>query len=139
MPPATRPPLLIYAPVSAGELLDKISILDIKLRRIADRDKHDHIQDEYAALRVIERGSIETDAETQRLARELADVNERLWDIEEAIRAHEARHDFGEAFVALARSVYTFNDQRAALKKAINTHTGSTLTEEKSYGPDAVA
>ncbi len=142
MPDAPSPlpspsPVLIYAPISAGELLDKISILAIKLRCLHNADQLDHVRDEHAALKMIERNHLGMGEEIGPLVQELAAVNQRLWDIEEDIRAHEARQDFGESFVALARAVYTCNDQRAALKHAINTRTGSRLVEEKSYGGGA--
>lgn len=122
-------------PVSWGELLDKITILEIKSARIAQPEKHANIQRE---LRQLVAARDHLLAESRKAAigdlmLELRRVNEGLWDIEDEIREHEQHGDFGPAFVALARAVYTTNDRRAALKGEINRRLGSILVEEKSY------
>lgn len=122
----------LTVPVSAGELIDKLTILELKLARIADAGARANVAREHAALS----GVAATLPEAPGLAvlrADLAAVNARLWDIEDAIRGHEARGDFGPGFVSLARSVYRENDRRAALKRRINTALGSELVEEKSY------
>jgi hypothetical protein len=125
--------VLLRVPVSAGELVDKISILRIKEERIADASKVANVRRELAALLPeFERLPTEPSRRESWLAA-LAEVNGRLWEIEDAIRACEARGDFGETFIALARSVYRTNDERARIKQEINRATGSALVEEKSY------
>lgn len=123
----------IRIPIATGELLDKISILGIKSERIADPAKLLNIRKELAALDAVWQATGLEDEKTRQLTAELKTVNEALWEIEDDIRAQENRGEFGPAFVALARSVYRQNDQRAALKRAINEVTGSALIEEKSY------
>jgi hypothetical protein len=121
--------------VSWGELLDKISILEIKLARIGDPAKLRNVGDELSALETArdaqpwwrDRPGVEG------LTAELKAVNEALWDIEDAIRERERERDFGPRFVELARSVYLTNDRRAALKRSLNEALGSGLVEEKSY------
>ena len=125
--------MLVRVPVSVGELLDKISILRIKTQRIADAAKVANVQKELDALDAevaamdVERGLVEGFLE------ELEEINGELWVIEDDIRACEARQDFGEEFIRLARAVYRTNDVRAKIKKRANEATGSELTEEKSY------
>ena len=122
---------MIQIPVSVGELVDKITILNIKARRL-NGVALDHVLQE---LDLLEKALNESDVELKRQEREeLEEVNEKLWHIEEAIRGQEAKQCFGADFIALARSVYQCNDERAALKRAINQRHGSTLIEEKSYG-----
>ncbi|MDB5698697.1 MAG: hypothetical protein JWN69_1501 [Alphaproteobacteria bacterium] len=120
-------------PVSWGELLDKITILEIKLARIRDDGAHAHVAMEYALLL-----GIAADAMGRRdiasLVQQLRAVNQELWDIEDAIREQEGAALFGDEFVRLARSVYKKNDRRAAIKRAINLCLHSELVEEKSYG-----
>jgi hypothetical protein len=116
-------------PVSPGELLDRLTILTLKAERIADPAKRANVRAELAGLG----RPLPASAELDRLAAELRSVNAALWDVEDALRACERRGDFGPAFVALARSVYTNNDRRAALKRQVNALLGSPLTEEKSY------
>lgn len=126
-----RPDILI--PVSVGELVDKITILQIKSERMTERDQLANVTRELAALQAAS-GRIDCDVQAlQRYTAELKRVNESLWEIEDAIRDCDARGDFGETFIALARSVYRHNDQRAQLKKAINVASGSRYSEEKSY------
>jgi hypothetical protein len=120
-------------PVSAGELIDKITILEIKLERIADADKWANVRRELDLLRTARAESLPSSAELAALTLELRSVNERLWDIENGVRECGAAGNFGERFVVLARSVYTSNDERAALKRRINDLLGSAIVEEKSY------
>jgi hypothetical protein len=123
-------------PVSWGELLDKITILEIKEERIADPAARSNVRRELGLLRAIAAPALEEPAATRLLAT-LRRINERLWDIEDDIRRKEAQADFGPAFIALARAVYKTNDQRAALKKELNGLLNSELVEEKSYAPSA--
>jgi hypothetical protein len=122
-------------PISIGELLDKISILEVKAERIADSGKRANVLAELTALDEVGRALRLDRAEVGDLRTRLRAVNGELWDIEDAIRECERRADFGEAFVGLARSVYRTNDERAALKRLINELAGSRLVEEKSYAP----
>ncbi len=123
----------VAIPSSVGELIDKISILEIKESRITGAEKLAHIRHELSLLQSIKNDSSLAGEELAKLGAELKLVNSVLWDAETEIRAHEARGDFGESFVALARQIYTTNDQRAALKKAINQLLNSVIVEEKSY------
>ena len=125
---------MIRAPCSIGELIDKITILRIKAERIADASKLGNIRRELALLEDIARDEGLVGAAIESLADRLAQVNASLWDVEDALRACEREGDFGSRFVALARSVYVLNDERAALKRAANGLFGSALIEEKSYG-----
>lgn len=120
------------APVSWGELLDKISILQIKQRRIADPAARRNVMRELGALSEIGR-PVFANGGVAALFDALAAVNENLWEIEDAIRQKEAQGRFGPEFVRLARSVYQQNDRRAELKRDINRLLGSELVEEKSY------
>ncbi len=120
------------APVSWGELIDKITILEIKARRLTAPAALANVQRELAALRAVE-AQLTPDPELASLKAELTRVNTALWEIEDDIREKEAASDFGPAFVELARAVYRTNDLRAALKRDINRVTGSELVEEKSY------
>ncbi|MGA0606957.1 DUF6165 family protein [Phenylobacterium sp. VNQ135] len=120
------------APVSWGELIDKITILEIKTERLTAPAALANVQRELAALRAVE-AQLAPDPELARLKAELVRVNGALWDIEDHIREREAAQDFGGEFVKLARSVYITNDRRAALKREINRVTESELVEEKGY------
>jgi Family of unknown function (DUF6165) len=120
----------ILVPISVGELIDKITILEIKSERIENARQLENIARELAALRAVRLGEI---AELARLAAELKRVNAQLWEIEDAIRDCDARGDFGATFIELARAVYRLNDERSRIKKAINIASGSRLVEEKSY------
>jgi predicted nucleic acid-binding Zn-ribbon protein len=118
--------------ISAGELFDKISILEIKLEHIHDGAKRDNISREHAALMdAVE--AIPQKPEVAQLRDELRVVNAQLWRIEDDIRAQEKAKTFGKKFVALARSVYQTNDRRAALKHKIDELLQSNIVEEKSY------
>ncbi len=130
----------IRVPVSAGELLDKISILLIKEVRISDEKKVANVRRELAALQPEAQKLPVSSEQVGDWLAALAEVNRRLWEIEDRIRACEARGDFGEEFIELARAVYRTNDQRARIKAEINQRTGSEIVEEKSYvDPDGVA
>jgi ADP-heptose:LPS heptosyltransferase len=133
--PAPTGAVSLSAPISAGELFDKITILEIKAERIADSTQHGNVVRELAALRAVCGRSIESAPELETLCRELAGLNRRLWDVEDDLRRCEREQRFDERFVELARSVYRTNDRRAAVKRQINQLTGSTIIEEKSY-PD---
>lgn len=123
----------IRIPVSVGELLDKISILRIKSRRLSDPDKLANVRRELDALTATWGEAGSEDATVRELRDELEGVNEELWEIEDAIREKEARQEFDDEFVSLARSVYLTNDRRSGIKRALNLHLGSELVEEKSY------
>jgi tetratricopeptide (TPR) repeat protein len=122
----------LWVEVSAGELLDKIAILRIKTERIADPAKLANVRRELEALTQVA-DTIPSSPDLADLERQLKEVNERLWEIEDAIRLEEQRHDFGNVFIELARAVYHTNDRRAAIKRAINDLLQSRLVEEKSY------
>ena len=123
----------LQVPVSVGEVLDKITILQIKLAHISDANKRVNIQNELDALLPLVAGDVFTTVEMQGLMAELKSVNEALWDIEDDIREKEAAKSFDAEFIELARAVYVTNDRRAKIKKQINLATGSALIEEKSY------
>jgi uncharacterized protein YukE len=124
---------LLKVPVSYGEVLDKITILEIKSERIADENKLKNIRRELDELNRTWAESGLAHQDLPRLKANLKAVNEALWDIEDAIRVKESRREFDDEFIRLARSVYVENDQRAAVKKDINLLLGSELVEEKSY------
>ena len=124
--------------VSNGEIMDKLTILAIKLQQIKDEAKLKNVQTEYDVLAPIVHGIYESLEEEnkeflQDLHKNLQDINQTLWNIEDQIRIHESKKDFEDDFVELARSVYFTNDERAEFKKKINELTGSLLVEEKSY------
>ena len=119
--------------ISVGELLDKITILEIKSERVTDEAKLENIRTELDTLRRTWADAPVAAVDLGDLPARLKAVNEALWDIEDGIRKLEAAGDFGPDFIALARSVYHRNDERAALKREINARTGSRLVEEKSY------
>lgn len=119
-------------PVSWGELLDKMTILQIKQARIASPAALENIAKEYRLLSAFGAQALQA-APVRALAESLQRVNEALWDIEDAIREKEASAQFGADFVGLARSVYRMNDRRAAIKREINRLLDSELVEEKSY------
>ena len=123
----------LQVPVSVGEVLDKITILQIKLAHISDAAKRANIQNELDALLPLVAGDAFTTEQMQGLMAELKSVNEALWDIEDDIREKEAAKSFDDEFIRLARAVYVTNDKRAEIKKQINLATGSALVEEKSY------
>ena len=120
--------------VSNGELLDKISILELKMLKITDKEKLDNILTEFNSLNPLCVVLFEQfGSDLQKLYLQLAKVNGKLWDIEDWIRDCESENRFDKEFIELARSVYITNDKRSKLKKEINILTESILTEEKSY------
>jgi len=123
----------ILVPVTPGELLDKITILRIKVARMQDAVKLANVKLELSLLEQTwrESGCAAQDVSADEHA--LQHVNERLWDIEDRIRDKEAKQSFDRDFIELARAVYVSNDERAAIKKRINSQLGSRLVEEKSY------
>ncbi len=123
----------IRVPVAFGELIDKLTILEIKRERMADPGKRANVEHEYQALCATWDQVPQSRQDIAALRAELKAVNERLWQIEDAVREHDAQQDFGPAFIDLARSVYLNNDERARLKREINLTLGSALVEEKSY------
>lgn len=123
----------ILAPVSVGEVLDKISILQIKAERISDESKLRNIENELRALHAVVTASVQVDDAVESLLIDLKAINTAIWDVEDDLRAMESRGEFGATFVEAARSVYKNNDKRSALKREINHLTGSKLVEEKSY------
>jgi hypothetical protein len=123
----------IFAEISPGELIDKITILEIKLDRIRDEDKRVNVQREYMVLTARLAQAVPLNPELARLREALKAVNLALWEIEDDIRDQERAADFGDRFIALARAVYRTNDRRADLKREINLATRSELIEEKSY------
>lgn len=123
----------ISVPVSYGELIDKLTILEIKAERIGDAAKLANVRTELAMLGETWRGAPASRTDISHERAQLRAVNEALWDIEDRIRVKEKAKAFDAEFIELARSVYVRNDERAAVKRAINTRLGSTLVEEKSY------
>jgi hypothetical protein len=123
----------LLVPVSPGELIDKITILEIKSQRIADPAKLHNVRTELALLNDTWRASPFAKFDIEAEWTGLRDVNAKLWDVEDRLRDQERDGRFDAEFVELARAVYFTNDERAAIKKRINTKLGSTLVEEKSY------
>lgn len=121
-------------PVSWGELIDKITILEIKSGRLKNRAALENVGKELRLLASYADSPLHP-AEVPVLKKRLSQVNEALWDIEDKIRAKEARQEFDAEFIELARSVYKINDERAAIKRQINTTLSSDIVEEKSYHP----
>jgi len=120
-------------PVSPGEVLDKITILEIKSERMDDEAKLANVRAELELLRKSWSASVQEDEKIAELHAALRQVNEALWDIEDAIRDEERSESFGERFIELARGVYFTNDRRSAIKKELNLYLGSKIIEEKSY------
>ena len=125
----------ILAPVSAGELIDKITILRVKALRIGDPAKEANVQTELALLEETAAHELPHSPELEDLVTQLTEINAALWDIEDGKRDCERRQDFGPKFIELARRVYIDNDRRAAVKRKINILVGSDIVEEKSYKP----
>ena len=123
----------IKVEVAPGELIDKITILQIKTERITDQAKVRNVNIELETLSTVRDEGIEASAKLDELTSGLKEINEQLWVIEDDIRDCERSQDFGPKFIELARSVYRCNDRRAALKREINELLGSRLIEEKSY------
>lgn len=123
----------ILIEIAPGELLDKLSILEIKQDRISDPGKLANVRVEYELLAAARARGIAPSAALDALFGRLKRVNATLWDVEDAIREEERAQRFGERFIELARAVYATNDERAAIKKEINRLLGSAIVEEKSY------
>jgi hypothetical protein len=123
----------ILIPISPGELLDKITILQIKAERIDDPAKVANVRNELDLLQKVWGESVADDAELRALGAELKAINEALWQIEDDIRDEERNKRFGARFIELARAVYVVNDDRANAKKKVNLHLDSNIVEEKSY------
>jgi uncharacterized protein DUF6165 len=123
----------IEVPVATGELIDRITILEIKAARFTDAAKAVNVRAELALLCERRDAALALDPVLNELASRLKALNEQLWDLEDQIRECERREDFGPAFVSTARRIYHTNDERAAVKRKINVVTGSKLIEEKSY------
>lgn len=126
-------PRPILVEVAPGELIDKITILEIKAERVTDAAKLANVRVELRTLEEARDANVPPSAEIDRLAAEIKAVNAALWDIEDEIRDCERAGDFGPRFIELARAVYKTNDRRADLKRAVNLHLGSRIVEEKSY------
>ena len=123
----------ILVEVSVGELLDKISILEIKKEKIKDTEKLRFINDEYDVLKDQLNKNVKTDDKLNNLFNSLKEINSKLWVIEDDKRLCEKNSDFGEKFIKLSREVHFFNDDRAKIKLEINNHTGSKIKEIKQY------
>ena len=124
---------VLQVEVSPGELIDKITILEIKAERIADPEKLTNVHRELRSLTATREKALDPSPELDEFTAELRGINERLWEIEDDIRDCERKRDFGERFIGLARAVYRTNDRRAAAKRSINELLGSELVEEKDY------
>jgi hypothetical protein len=120
-------------PISWGELIDKITILEIKLKRLNSHDALQNVKNEYEYLSDIVKSNFEIEEITTHLKKNLLTVNELLWQVEDDIRDKEFNQSFDQHFIELARKVYHLNDQRAFIKKQINKDTKSELVEEKGY------
>ncbi len=123
----------ILAEISAGELFDKITILEIKKTKISNKEKLNDIEKELLSLNETVKKYIPNQNSISKYINDLKDINLKLWDIEDGKRVAEKNKDFGDNFIELARNVYKFNDERAKIKLAINTSLGSNIKEVKSY------
>ena len=123
----------ILSEISAGELLDKISILKIKLEKIQDKESHEEINKEYKILKEAQNLNIKITENVKYLLNELKKINQKLWDIEDKLRICEKNKDFGKNFIELARGVYLNNDKRSKIKSEINKKLGSNIIEIKQY------
>jgi hypothetical protein len=124
---------IILAEISAGELIDKITILEIKKIKISNKEKLNDIEKELSSLNVTMKKSIPDQNLIKDLIVTLKEINLKLWDIEDGKRTAEKENNFDEKFIELARNVYKFNDERAKIKLAINNALGSNIKEVKSY------
>ena len=124
---------IILAEISAGELIDKITILEIKKIKISNKEKLNDIEKELSSLNGTMKKSIPDQNLIKDLIIKLKEINLKLWDIEDGKRAAEKENSFNEKFIELARNVYKFNDERAKIKLAINNALGSNIKEVKSY------
>ncbi|OJX68109.1 DUF6165 family protein [Magnetospirillum sp. 64-120] len=127
----------VLVPVSWGEIIDKITILEIKAERLSDAAKLANVTKELNELVAVREREFPAHVPLAALSAELKAINEKLWVIEDDIRECERAKDFGAKFVELARAVYFTNDERAAVKRKVNDLLGSALVEEKSYAPYA--
>jgi hypothetical protein len=123
----------IHVPVSPGEVLDKITILEIKSERMSDPEKVANVKIELGLLQETWASSVRENSVINDLHTQLKKINEALWEIEDDIRDKERAKEFDERFIELARSVYFTNDRRSQVKKDLNLHLGSQIIEEKSY------
>ena len=123
----------ILSEISAGELIDKISILEIKLEKIKNKANQDEINKEYNILKEVQNSSIEMTEKLKTLLKEIKEVNLNLWNIEDKLRICEKNKDFGQTFIELARGVYLNNDKRSKIKSKINEVSGSNIKEIKQY------
>ena len=123
----------ILAEISAGELIDKITILEIKKEKISNKEKLVEVNKELISLNETLKKSSNDESKILNFKNELKNINLKLWDIEEGKRSAEKNNQFDEKFIELARSVYKFNDERAKIKSAINEALGSNIKEVKSY------
>ena len=123
----------IYAEISAGELIDKITILEIKKVKILNKEKLIEIEKELSSLNHTKKKFIKENSQISKFQIDLKKINLKLWDIEDGKRSAEKNNDFGEKFIKLARNVYKINDERAKIKLAINKALGSNIKEVKSY------
>ena len=123
----------ILSEISAGELIDKISILEIKLEKIKNKASQDEINKEYNILKEVQNSSIEMTEKLKTLLKEIKEVNLNLWNIEDKLRICEKNKNFGQNFIELARSVYLNNDKRSKIKSKINEVSGSNIKEIKQY------
>ena len=123
----------ILVEVSIGELLDKISILDIKKEKIKDHTKLEHILREYKILKEEYDNKVKNNDKLSKLYTSLKEINSKLWVIEDEKRLCEKNSDFGDKFIKLSRDVHFLNDERAKIKLEINIHTGSKIKEIKEY------
>ena len=123
----------ILSEISAGELFDKISILEIKLEKIRDKNNLKEINKEYKILKNAQNSYVEVTDKIEKLFKEIKEVNTNLWNIEDKLRICEKNNDFGEKFIELARKVYFNNDSRAKIKSEINKLSGSNIKEIKQY------
>ena len=123
----------ILAEISAGELIDKITILEIKKEKISNKEKLVEVNKELISLNETLKKSINNESKISSFKNDLKNINLKLWDIEDGKRSAEKNNKFDEKFIELARSVYKFNDERAKIKLAINNALGSNIKEVKSY------
>ncbi len=123
----------ILAEISAGELIDKITILEIKKEKISNKEKLIEVNKELDSLNETLKNSINDESKILSFKNDLKNINLQLWDIEDGKRSAEKNSQFDEKFIKLARSVYKFNDERAKIKLAINNALGSNIKEVKSY------
>ena len=123
----------IQTEISAGELLDKISILEIKLNKIKNNTSREKVKKEYKILIETKKSNIQINKKIQKLIKDIKYVNLNLWNIEDKIRICEKNKDFGDKFIELARAVYSTNDKRSKIKSKINETLGSNIKEIKQY------